>query len=169
MNNKHIILACDPGRNTGWALFAMRSLIACGHVQGKAPRSNTTALATEILEGVDEAIHPHLPVGTDIDLVAVEEMFYHPHVTKSVPEDLLTVAHIAGALTSLGDSLRYVPAREWKGSTPKDICHRRMRGKLSEVETRAVDAMAQATNDGAQHNVLDAICIGLYVLNRFGV
>jgi len=151
------LLAIDPGRSTGWALFRDGTLYRAGTVSAPDARCTSTRTAA-ILRGVIAAV-PWGEGGFPADLVAVEEMEYRPGTAGSNPGDLLGVQAIAGVCTALGSEFRFVTARTWKGSVPKAVSDARTKAALSGDE---VLLFVRAGSDHAR----DAVGIGLYVLGR---
>ena len=141
-----MLLAIDPGENTGWALFFESNLLACG--LGSVPDD---AVPTEPFNAVIE--HP---------------MIYPGGRNRGDPNDIVKLAvkagEIAGCLKCSGASVRYVKPYEWKGQTPKHISAARTRGKLSDAERGILAAVDCAP--GKMHNILDAVGIGLFALGR---
>lgn len=145
-----MLLAIDPGTDTGWALFdSCRRLQACGL-------------------GYPE-------VGAIDDLI-IECPKLRPKGEKN-PNSILSVARNAGEWAGRFESrcaapVRYVSPTDWKGSTPKDISNARTWAKLDPKEQGIVDAAFKAApgRDGLapskRHNVLDALGLGLFGVGR---
>lgn len=133
------LLAIDPGQHAGWALFADTRLAACG-------------LGSPLAEHVRRVV---------IELPQV----YPRHPVP--PNDLITLAFLAGryAGASAGEVFTVSP-HQWKGNLPKDVCAARVRARLSPEERAVVDAVD--VPEKQRHNVLDAVGIGLFALNRNG-
>lgn len=95
---------------------------------------------------------------------------YQMHVVCEMPQkyrgsiadmqSLLKLAFTAGYLVSSTQpsSLRLVLPREWKGQRPKTADNHYSQRLLGEHE--------RALLDGADHNVLDAVGLGLWALGR---
>ncbi len=147
-----MLLAIDPGADTGWALFdSARRLTACG-------------LGSPVLPG------------RLIEDVLIECPKLRPRGEKN-PNAILLVARNAGEWAGrlegqTAGRIRYVTPNDWKGSTSKDISHARLWAKLDPKEQAIVDkAFAEAPGRNGlapskRHNVLDAIGIGLYGVGR---
>ena len=146
-----MLLAIDPGADTGWALFdSARRLTACGL-------------------GVPVA------AGLSLARVLIECPKLRPRGEKN-PNAILLVARSAGEwggrFSDAGSAVTYVTPNDWKGSTPKEIDHARTWSRLDEHEKRVVDsAFSQAKGRNGlaaskRHNVLDAIGIGLFGVGR---
>ncbi len=147
-----MLLAIDPGADTGWALFdSCRRLHACG------------------LGDPDP-----VPMG-GLDRVLIECPKLRPRGEKN-PNAILLVARNAGEwggkYAECTEKVEYLTPNEWKGSTPKDISNARTWAKLDDKEKAIVDAAFKAHpgRDGMapskRHNVLDALGIGLHGVGR---
>jgi len=144
-----MLLAIDPGNDTGWALFDNgRRLAACGLGE------------------------PELPGPVDDLIIECPEL--RPHGEKN-PNAILKLARNAGEWCGRLRAIprqRYVRPNDWKGSTSKSISHARTWGKLDDKEKDIVDAAfkSAAGRDGMaaskRHNVLDAIGLGLFGVAR---
>jgi hypothetical protein len=55
----------------------------------------------------------------------------------------------------------------WKGQAPKDVIHLLVWGKLDGDEPDALKKCLQGITPGKQHNVLDAVGVGLHHLRRW--
>lgn len=141
-------LAIDPGEVSGWALFSDQTLVHCG------VHSRRT-----------------LPVKLDIDRAIIERPLYRPHERVN-PNDLITLAlnagEHAGRLQAHGVfEISYVEPHVWKGgSIPKDISHARIFAKLEHAEKQIICAAGLMMAKGKQHNMLDAVGIGLFMVGR---
>src|SRR3972149_4885609 len=85
---------------------------------------------------------------------------------KSDPDDLIRGALVAGAASMCcweEGELRFVEPRTWKGQVPKEIHHRRVVAALSAAELARI---AEIQPKSLQHNVLDAVGLGLWHLGR---
>jgi len=144
-----MLLAIDPGTDTGWALFTSeRRLLACGLGE-----------PTEV-ESLDE--------------ILIECPKLRPRGEKN-PNAILLVARSAGEWGGRywGRGLvTYLLPNDWKGNTPKTISHARIWSKLDAKEQGIVDAAFKAAPGrnglapSKRHNVLDALGIGLHGVGR---
>jgi hypothetical protein len=138
-------LAIDPGKHTGWALFAVAvpsgPLVACG--TGEPPFD--TALRNVMIELPQN--YPSNPVP---------------------PQDLITLAFLAGryANAARGDAsvVHTIFPHEWKGNLPKPVCEARVRARLTPGELGIVAALEAPK--GEMNNVWDAIGIGLVAFRK---
>ena len=114
-------------------------------------------------------------------ILAMALMCYHeaeevvvefPHVyagskSKGDPHDLLVLAAIDGAIGAYasrdGAKVRRIFPSEWKGQLDKDACWRRVEGRLTEPEKRAISWPCESL----RHNVADSVGIGLFAVGRF--
>ena len=146
-----MILAIDPGQDTGWALFnSSERLEGCGLGEPKTG--------------------DHLC----IERILVECPRLRPRGEKN-PNAILTLARNAGQwggrLERLGP-VEFILPNEWKGSAPKDVSHARIWAKLDDAEKGIVDDAFRAhpgrngMAPSRRHNVLDALGIGLWGVGR---
>lgn len=162
------LVAFDPGlRGTGVAVFKDGMLTRCAYVKSpnlrgrgaKAWRDMGLAVATWVFEGSPWSSNPAE--------VAHEQMqVYRAGLQKGNPNDLLELSGVCGwaaALLEPESVVSYLP-RKWKGQVPKDVHHRRIKAEMSEVEHDALHAAKCPAS--LQHNILDAIGIGLFHLGR---
>jgi hypothetical protein len=156
-----MLLAIDPGLDTGWALFSTAGqLVACG--LGDPRLSDRHRVA-------------------DLRTVVIERPFVYPRGQTKNPNDVLSLAVNAGEWGGLyrqWADVKYVLPFQWKGSVPKKISHARISAKLSDAEKAVVDtAMARGRSCASkalgrpiarslQHNVLDAVGLGLFTVSR---
>ena len=99
------------------------------------------------------------------DRIVIERpQVYIPRLMKGDPNDLINLAMVVGALlaTLHGPGETVLPA-SWKGQVPKDIMVNRIKKRLAPEELAR--AMLPKTKD-LQHNVFDAIGIGLWAVGR---
>ncbi len=138
-----ILTAIDPGNHTGWARFADGRLEACG-------------LATEPT-GVPMAGH----------VVIEKPQVYQLRKSKGDPNDLIDLAVLVGRLVQRApepDRVSLPTPATWKGQVPKHIHASRILSKLDAYELAVFNAVRCATS--AKHNVVDAIGLGLWQVNR---
>jgi hypothetical protein len=142
-----MLIAIDPGADAGWAVFDERlRLVSCGL---GAPHTEGLAVRKAIIE---------------------KPMIYPGGKQKARPADIITLAVRAGEsgglLRSAGVDVQYVEPFRWKGSVPKDVCHARIWGKLTDVERGIVDSAGKGIAPSKRHNILDAVGIGLFGVGR---
>lgn len=152
-----MLLAIDPGTDTGWALFGNAgALLACGL----------------------EVPNPDL-LGSGMR-VLVEVPKFRPGDPN--PQSLIVLALKAGEWGGRYLQREYLTPNDWKGSTPKDVSHRRIFAKLDPTELgelvkgcKGVSPRLAPINEAIagglsksdkRHNILDAIGIGLHGVGR---
>lgn len=150
-----MILTLDPGVDTGWSIFEEGKLAACG--LGRPSLAEYGGPFAEVL-------------------IECEELRGRG---EKNPNAILKMARTAGEhagyFADRAKVVRYVRVAEWKGSTPKTICHARIWGRLDEWEKAIVDACFRAAKgrkgmpESKRHNVLDALGLGLWSVGRMGV
>lgn len=102
----------------------------------------------------------------DVDLVIEVPQVYVAGRSKGDPDDLLELAGVDGAITTLlrpGKIAGFKP-REWKGQVPKEIHHARVLRKLNEAETAVLERANVPPS--LRHNVVDAVALGVWFLRR---
>lgn len=147
-----MILALDPGKTFGWALFdeAARRLVDCGVDDHKSPKREVSTI--------------YCPRNGELS-VLIEK----PHKHGKVPlEDIIALAIRAGELGGQfsPSPVRYIEPVEWKGNLPKEISHARIWAKLTPAEQNLVAVAAKGMAPSKRHNMLDAIGIGLFGVGR---
>lgn len=130
----------DPGNRTGWAVWHDGHLISCGlHTR----ESMIARWAwPEPLHGVIE-----------------EPQAYVGRRSKGRMQDIVELARYVGQIQTKFKTTTLVKPAQWKGNLPKAICKARCKAALTRDELACVD-----TED---HNVWDAIGLGLFYLGRF--
>jgi hypothetical protein len=140
------LLAVDPGASTGWAWFSGEELISCGRIID----CDYGMLTTYNQRG---------------DRCIIECPRTYPR-GKADPNDLIALARKVGRLEALLPGAEVVYPHTWKGSLSKEQCHGRWLPRLSPAETGCLQAGLLNVPRGAQHDVKDAVCLGLWRLER---
>lgn len=163
------VLALDPGiRGCGVALFQGTTLIGAAYVKNPVAKGDEPPAVLGMASAVEEwAFSQVREFRHEIALVFEHPRIYTVSKSKGDNNDLMPLVGVAYALAAV---LEMPPVRlyphEWKGTMPKDVCHARIRGRLSPVETKTLDtALTKAGAKG--HNTLDAVGIGLKHIGRF--
>ena len=152
------LLAIDPAKKSiAWAFFHEQSLENCGFL----PFDSFDELHRKI-QALEEFLAFHLS-----DIVIEIPQIYNQRYWKGDPNDLIDVAFSAGAalgyINPYGEVLLVRP-KEWKGSRPKDVDNRHTLKLLTEEEMAIYERMDLAKS--LRHNVIDAIGIGLWAVER---
>jgi hypothetical protein len=146
-----MLLAIDPGADSGWAVFFGRMLVECG--LGDSPRFDALRTA-------------------QLDNLVIERPVIYPGGRTKSPNDVVTLAlnagEWAGRYKGIGTRVRYVEPRTWKGTLDPDVCNVRILACLDSGETDVYRDATRKVPKRKQHNVIDAIGIGLYACGRFG-
>jgi hypothetical protein len=147
-----MLVTIDPGVHSGWALWGLHGLIACGLGD---PRSCKLHRVTSDDPDVDT-----------IRDVWIERPVVYPH-SPVRPNDLITLAldagRWAGIYEACGVEAHFVTPAEWKGQVPKAIHHARIWGVLSAEAQEVVEKGCRKLAPSKRHNVLDAVGLGLWV------
>ena len=145
------LIAVDPGKQTGIAVFKNRKLATCVLLD---------CSDHHLLHGQ----HWYFWVGACV-VCEIPQSYRGSAVS---PQSLMTLAFDAGYVVG---SLRpkevvLVKPREWKGQTPKKIDHERTRRLLSNAERFVLEKGLRDMRPSYRHNVMDAVGIGLWKLRR---
>jgi hypothetical protein len=111
---------------------------------------------------------PKLPADIVPDEGWIEQPKVYPHSRKVNPDDLLKLMGLVGEwknyLESMGCRVEYVEPRQWKGTVPKHIHNRRTLSLLTDGEVAILPKRPRAKD--YDHNMLDAVGLGLWKLHR---
>jgi hypothetical protein len=151
-----ILVAIDPGKNTGVAVFRNGVLLNVGLFQAE----NTQDYTQGMFALMDE-IKP--------DQVVIEiPRSYGRMQQKGDQNDLIQLAKGAGICIAAASPfclVEEVYPQDWKGQQPKEINNQQTLNKLYKpVETDIINKLKMKKNE--RHNVLDAVGIGLWKLRR---
>jgi hypothetical protein len=154
-----VLLTIDPGKfHVGAALFylegpAAKQLAWADHLKS-ASKNPARAVG-------DVAAQVHESVGHGVTLTCCELMnVRRQRAQKGDPNDLLYCMMMNGAIFDrIGPNAELVDVSMWKGSVPKDIMGERIKSKLSAAELALLGTKPN-------HNVVDAVGIGLWKLQR---
>lgn len=150
-----ILTTIDPGVRTGIAIFDKGELRHCGLL-----KYDSAKVFAFTLTSLFQLMPP--------DKVVVEiPRIYDRRNWKGDPNDLILVAKIAGI--AMGQSGKYCPAEEvypqqWKGQRPKDVDNEYTKKILNPEELKVL--YSEYIPKTYIHNVIDAIGIGLWKLER---
>lgn len=144
------LLAIDPGKHTGFAIFEEGMLVNAG------------VWAVHLKNAVPNDVSWIGPADIIIEIPQV----YPSRLQKGDPNDLITVAFGAGLVAGRFPCARLhlVKPHQWKGTVPKEIHNRRVQLALNEKE-RAIAASTKVLAS-VRHNMIDAIGLGLWYLKR---
>lgn len=150
-----MLLALDPGTKcVGWAVWSDK-LTHCGLVRTKEKQVGQQGW--DLRKGLLAVLAAQGVPACDV-LVEIPRLY--PYQRKMQPNDLIKLTFAAGAAAMVGLSVETVIPVEWKGQTPKEICHKRVLERLSRDELLVVQAASRDVIESLQHNMLDAIGIG---------
>lgn len=163
------LLAVDPGiRGCGFSFFNDGRLVAAAYVKSIERRGNRAHEAVQMARSVlDVFKYTEAPNELAVEWPQVYASRIRAGVTKEDPNDLLALTAVDAAIAALLNVpvTSYFPA-EWKGQLTKEACRQRIETRLSDDELRTADAAAREAKS-LDHNMWDAIGIGLHHLGRF--
>lgn len=151
------LLAIDPGKTSGFALFEDGQLVCAWEEKHKSFKTNSVAL---------EFIKRQKKYPTIFSLIIEYPQIYPIKSWIGDPNDLILVGTYVGFFIGVFitywilflDQINTPKARDWKGQTPKQIMNERTLEKLSHVESACIKKKST--------HVLDAIGLGLWKLGR---
>lgn len=143
-----MLVAVDPGTTTGWAVFNGQGTLY--HARGMS--------FPDCLDVFPDRV--------ENATIILEIPQAYPHGSKGDPQDLITLAMIAGELRGLfrPREVTQVFPRAWKGNVPKAIHHPRVLAALTDAERAVLPKRPRA--GGYDGNMIDAIGLGLWALGR---
>lgn len=148
--DKPILLAIDPGANTGIAIFKFGILVHADLINLDSVKDQSKINELILLRS-----NPKVRTVVEIPIV------YLGSKSKVNPNDLIRLTYRAGALGGFGAET--ITPVSWKGNVPDDILYKRILSKLTDTEKQAIPNRGKSV----LHNTLDAIGIGLKKLGRF--
>ena len=105
-----------------------------------------------------------LPPDDDIHEIVIElPQVYAGSKSKGNPNDLIKLAYEAGRVVGSA-AAKVIKPREWKGTIKKEVMLKRILSKLDDRELRLLKGLGLPPSK--EHNVVDAIGIGLWALGR---
>lgn len=158
-DGKFELLAIDPGQrksraNLGWALFS----------------NDRLADATVEWSSEDLMVPGYYPFHAENTprIAVIEAPRWYPREHRVDTNDLLDLSVLVGELkrhfAEREANVELVYPRTWKGTVPKDIHNKRVLAALSADELKLLPKRPRARD--YDHNVLDAVGIGLWKLGR---
>lgn len=158
------LLVCfDPGQTVGVSVWIKQKLVFCGY--GKIDKYlDQKNILNNVYSG-------DLAGGT---LIVERPMSYSLKGKRMLvnPNDLLQTDFRAGLLSGyylgMGMDLEEIrPPSLWKGQVPDDVILERVLEKTSDKERELIGEAKSARAKKLDHNMVDAIGMGLWRLNRW--
>lgn len=158
------LISIDPGfgyrGGTGYTLWHDSRFVKAGLAKSEA--EDLTERITAIFAQVSAA------VGTAEEVVIEKPRSYKLDKQKGDQNDLIDLAIVVGRMLPLGTKkMTLVEPATWKGQVPKDVIKLLVLGKLDGEEPDELKKCLQGITPGTQHNVYDAVGIGLHHLRRW--
>lgn len=158
------LLAVDPGlRGVGLAYFTDGTLTYANYVRNPVTEGD----GPTAWFGLGDAVYhlmKDLAYRVDVYVTECPQVYRR---SAGDPNDLLQLSAVAaacGASFPLQRAVGYKP-RQWKGTVSKLHHQPRVLAQLSEVELQAIHEKRKTY----RHNVIDAVGLGLYELERMNV
>lgn len=164
------LAAVDPGKNgCGIAIFTDGGLIGAYY---ECPARNPFHNSEHECGGPGNYTRAHCTAseallritGMGVHELIVEHMVKYPGMDKINVNDLLDVQTVAAMIAASNSGTISVYPPQWKGNVPKKIMTERIKKLLTSKERAILDAGDWPKS--LEHNVVDAIGIGLWRLGR---
>ena len=162
MNKKLIAFDCGLAY-VGGALFEGNRLLECYYIETGIDARDAAEQTADLVGKIHELFKPYL----EDALIVVEypEQYSQTPAPRSSVQGLAcTGGGIVSVLKRPSNRVEFVLPKTWKKQVPKDIMLDRIVSKLDTTEKTLLDAKEYAKYK--KHNVIDAIGLGLYKLER---
>jgi hypothetical protein len=149
----------------GGALFDFdtRKLVQCYYIDTPIDGRDEAEQTADLVRRVHDVFLPYLD-GAVISVEYPEQYDRTPAPRSSVQGLACTGGGIVSMLKRPSNSVKFVLPKTWKKQVPKEIMLQRIESKLDENEKKLLDDQKFAKYK--RHNVVDAIGLGLYELDR---
>jgi len=157
------MLVVDPGKkDAGVAFFVAGRLVEVALIVPPTPTPYEVARYVEMW--VRRCMYNHAGDGGRVGLVLCEDQQVYGR-SRGNPNDLLPLAQTVGGVLARVDAFdrQLVLPRIWTGGVPKPVRQRRLLAGLQPAELALIKAIKPASK---AHNVIDAVHIGLWHLDR---
>lgn len=160
----------NAGRDLGELIYAGLARNPLAHKKpGSIPNPEIwSACASELVRRVNKLPESESDLSGSLSIVCEIPVIRQRGSSDADPNDLLDLAGVVGALVtgfklSRGAVCVWAPKpEEWKGQLPKSVTKTRVDTWLSPVEKARMEKVPV----GLQHNILDAIHLGLVYFKR---
>lgn len=154
-------VAIDPGlRGCGVAVFRNGRVKEAVYVESQERKARGADCFVAMADEVYRWRWERCAKGYTI--VELPQVYTSKH-QKGDQDDILQLAGVVGAICQCnGGDVQTVRPREWKGTVAKEVMATRIVSRLDEAERAAIVRKSAALD----HNIIDAIGIGLWYLGR---
>lgn len=151
------MISVDPGlRHCGVAVWFDRRLIRAGLVTNSMIAGRGPVAHKLMAQSVIQYVFPN---GQTEYVLEYPRIYPKGAQRKGDLNDLLDLAGVDGAIAALAQgAVQFVYPADWKGQIPKKIMNDRVWGVLTTSE--------RIVCQSKDHNILDAVGIGLHALGR---
>ena len=159
-----MLISVDPGKkHAAAAVWSSGGLLrGAVYVTGKGAVNTGDSLV--------EGLESYFPDNYVLEIAIECMQVYTPGKSKGDPNDLIQVAIMVGAFCGFigahSPPTIYPPA-DWKGQAPKGVMQERILEVLS-IEERENLGKGLTGHSTKDHNIYDAVGIGLFHLRRIG-
>lgn len=143
--------------------FEKQSLIDCYYIDTGIDAREEAEQTADLVKKIFLTFQTFL----EHTLIVVEypEQYSHTPAPRSSVQGLAcTGGGIVSMLKKDSNKVEFVLPKTWKGQVPKDIMLNRIVAKLSDTEKQILESKNYIKSK--KHNVIDAIGLGLFKLNR---
>ena len=150
------LLSIDPGKHEiGYSYFTKKILVFCGLL----PTKNKKLKSLECIKIAGKYLNPK-------NIIIEKPQVYQQEKQKGDPNDLIDLARVIGKIEYIlrESKIELCLPKTWKGQVPKKIMNNRIIEKLHPPEKKILSKVK--IPDSKKHNVIDAIGIGLWYLER---
>lgn len=164
------LLAIDPSIVTsGVAVFRSGLLTYCTLADCRFLRADS--LYSRVAAMADEIWYVAGMYGAT-EVVCELPQIYTASTSKKNDTALIPIFLLTGFLMCCADGtpvsdFKTVQPRQWKGQQPKEVTRHRVLQRLSQAEKEALDLGLIRVPKSLQHNVFDAVGIGLHSVGRY--
>ncbi len=162
----YTLLAVDPGaHDAGVAFFIDGRLLECALLR---PKPDTPYEVARHVGMWARRVAMNSGSGR-VNRLVCEGQFVYPGPRRNNPNDLFPLAQVVGGVMQTVDCFErnIVMPKEWTGSVPKEVRHRRFLATLDAHETAII--LGTKCPKTKLHNVIDACALGRWALGRLPV
>jgi hypothetical protein len=164
------ILGIDPGfsfyNGLGYSYFEEGKLIACGLIKPFAPGYLSEQSIFDVLKNFSKQWEELKGFSIKPKILCLESPVNFGNYKKINTKALDDIHFLNGMLTE-----RFQPERllrptpfQWKGNKPKDKHNAEIVSSLDTYSRKRLEESLSQIKNGAWHNVIDAVGLGLYAL-----
>jgi hypothetical protein len=143
--------------------YSDKKLLDCYYIDTSIDNRDSAEQTADLIHKVLDVFKDNLEEA----LIVVEypEQYSHSPAPRAPVQGLAcTGGGIVCMLKRSTNKVKFLLPKEWKGQVPKDIMLDRIVNKLNDTEKSVLESKKLIKSK--KHNVIDAIGLGLYILDR---